>query len=419
VLKKCHAIINYFVILGPWMALAGNGIGDIYLVLSSIFIMIQAVIDKEFKSHILKFEAWKIFFILFMIWGIFSASQSVHPTNSITEILAYIRFPIYLTALTYWLCKDEKNWNYLIASALAACIFMAATIFIEKIRYPDRARLYGTWSQSVKANWFFIGYAMLPMLWLFINTDKILSHSFKATQIASTCLVFTVITAMFVTGQIYVTLLVILNTLVIFVVYFFVKSKAIYSFILFTCLIFTLFIASMLFPDVLERFQYSLLKRLPWFETSDYNMPMASGLIIAKAHWLIGVGPGEYLYTCQQMFDFSVDFPHSSRQKCLDHPHNIYIQVFAETGFIGLVLFACIVLSFITPIILAGFNIIKQQVSNEVSKSNLVNIALAASTIAFLLFPVSTYSQAFGQHLNYFVFTSIAFATALYKKTDH
>lgn len=415
--KKIHSAINYFVISGPWMALAGNGVGDAYLILSSIFIIIQAIIDKEFKSHILKFEAWKIFFILFIIWGVFSASQAVHSINSYIEILSYIRFPIYLTALTYWLCKDEKNWNYLIMSALAACIIMAAVIFVEKIRYPERTRLYGTWSQSVKANWFFIGYAMLPMLWLFINKNKILSLSFIATQIAPIFLIFTIITAMFLTGQIYVTLLVIFNTLAIFFIYFFIKSKAIYIFLLFSGLVFTLFVASMFFPDVLERFQHSLLTRLPWFETSDYNMPMTTGLLVGKANWLMGVGPGEYLYTCQQMFDFSVDFPHSPWRKCLNHPHNIYIQIFAETGIIGLMLFTAIVFSFISPIVIAGFKLAKAGLKNEAHRNHLVNLTLAASTMIFLLFPISTYSQAFGQHLNYFVFTGIAFSLSLYHRT--
>jgi len=82
---------------------------------------------------------------------------------------------------------------------------------------------------------------------------------------------------------------------------------------------------------------------------------------------------------------------------CPWHPHNLYLQIAAETGLIGLALFSSLVIYLLISAITAF--------KKSAGKNN-----IAAAMLIISLFPLQTYSQAFGQSRNFYLWTLIGFA---------
>jgi O-antigen ligase len=86
--------------------------------------------------------------------------------------------------------------------------------------------------------------------------------------------------------------------------------------------------------------------------------------------------------------------------ECPWHPHNLYLQIAAETGLIGLILFCLI------SIYLGASAVSSYWKSHD--KNN-----IASAIILIALFPIQTYSQAFGQSRNFYLWTVIGFALSI------
>jgi len=47
---------------------------------------------------------------------------------------------------------------------------------------------------------------------------------------------------------------------------------------------------------------------MPWIVSSDYYMPMVTGLFIGRNNLFFGVGHDKFLHHCQITFDFTKEF---------------------------------------------------------------------------------------------------------------
>jgi O-antigen ligase len=140
----------------------------------------------------------------------------------------------------------------------------------------------------------------------------------------------------------------------------------------------------------------SAIKRLPWMASSDYNLPWTTGVTMAIENPLYGVGPKNFNLYCLSLKDSGTLEAILHVTECQWHPHNLYLQILSETGVPGLMLFG-----------LLAFYIGLQAYRHSLATHWADNIPLI---LAFaLFFPVQTYSQAFGQSKNFFVWTVIGF----------
>ena len=126
--------------------------------------------------------------------------------------------------------------------------------------------------------------------------------------------------------------------------------------------------------------------------SSDYHEPWKAGINIAFENPIFGIGPKNFnLYCMKLQQDANIESLLNITQ-CPWHSHNLYISIAAESGIIGLILFLLIVVY----ILLLAF-----RASRTTNWEN--NTSFLLSFILF--FPLQTYSQAFGQSLNFYFWT--------------
>ena len=119
-----------------------------------------------------------------------------------------------------------------------------------------------------------------------------------------------------------------------------------------------------------------------------------------------GVGPSGTRNTCANL-DTNLPEWLPGKNYCGNHPHNFYVQLFAETGIIGLILGCIMVGSIISSCFKARFEGI--------------NCPMAATAFVVPLaffFPLQQFGSFFGQWGNLFTWFAIAFAVSQHQRWD-
>jgi O-antigen ligase len=88
-------------------------------------------------------------------------------------------------------------------------------------------------------------------------------------------------------------------------------------------------------PEMLQRSVLSIGDKLADFSGSDYGRVFSAAWRVWQANFWFGTGFDSYQLVCEQMQLLA-----TSRAPC-SHPHNVYLELGAETGLIGLLLFIC------------------------------------------------------------------------------
>ena len=161
-------------------------------------------------------------------------------------------------------------------------------------------------------------------------------------------------------------------------------------------------------PDVKDRFTKKFFDSLPLvsFQSAHWGA-WRSGLQQGFETPIIGIGPSGTRKTCFELPKNSPEWL-PGKNLCANHPHNFYIQLFAETGLIGLFFGVCMIISIIVTCFSAR-------------KINLnCPMLCTAFVIPFaLFFPIQQFGSFFGQWGNLFIWFAIAFALSnsqIYKK---
>ena len=127
------------------------------------------------------------------------------------------------------------------------------------------------------------------------------------------------------------------------------------------------------------------------------------GLNAGLLNHYFGIGADNYEIYCKDLLNQG-QIQLLNVKTCASHPHNLFIQVFAETGLPGLLLFCVLAISLLNePLKHFNFN-------------RPCTLCITALAILIMVFwPISTYSQAFGQHKNMFTWFLIGWAlTSVY-----
>jgi len=97
--------------------------------------------------------------------------------------------------------------------------------------------------------------------------------------------------------------------------------------------------------QVINRQFFSILEIINHYSDSPYGKLWNAGIAIGLKNLVFGVGPMHFEMHCEVISDF-----------CAYHPHNIYIEFFAETGIIGLSIFLCLLYAIIKNYFLSSKN---------------------------------------------------------------
>jgi len=159
-------------------------------------------------------------------------------------------------------------------------------------------------------------------------------------------------------------------------------------------------------PDLTNQFGKHFIHHIPLTNMSDSNVYWGSwrgGIQQGLLTPIKGIGPSGTRNTCANL-DTNLPEWLPGKNNCGNHPHHFYIQLFAEVGFIGL-LIGCIMFG---SIIITCY------------KARQENFDCPMAATAFvvplgLFFPIQQFGSFYGQWGNLFTWFAIAFAVSQYQ----
>lgn len=138
--------------------------------------------------------------------------------------------------------------------------------------------------------------------------------------------------------------------------------------------------------------------KLLFFSKSHHEHFKAAYSIFEKNKF-IGSGPNTFRLNCQKKF-------YDHNHKCTTHPHNIYIQLLAETGLLGFMCILSLLMYFIFKILMSYKN------KNKVQSYIFIHLFV-------LIFPISTYGNFFNNYNSIMMYLPVGFYLYILNNTDN
>lgn len=326
----------------PFLLIFSRSIADLTVLITGIIFLIISFQRKDWAWTKNTWFRLNILFWLYLL--LINTPISIHPTESLAHAFFYLRWPLFAAALAYWLFIDEIRQRYFLITLAVVCVFVFLDTSLQYVTGQDlfgytkasQTRLTGPFTRPIP------GIMMLRVLFLLLFLS-IISHQlftpikriFFTLAILCPGLLF-----MFITGERMALLLFFAGSILVLVgllmeqkVY---RVKILVGLLLITgfCIFFIL-----LNPETAQRSIYSIYDKLLHFADSDYGMVFRAAIISWEQAPVLGHGFHTYKVVCEEMGILA-----QWGMQC-SHPHNLYLQIAAECGFIGLVLFICMVVS--------------------------------------------------------------------------
>ena len=341
-LSKFQKLMTYFWVLGPFIFLIERDPADLWLTLISITFLIRCFLKKDWNWA---GQLWFVFAFLFWIVSMTSGILGPYDKYSFFQGFIWIRFPLYVAAAQVWLGKDRDIRMVMFVSILIGMLIMCLILMAEII-YEPKERLTWPYGDSVPGS--YLTKISLPIYCTFI---ALITFKFKRFSILSSIISIGTLTIVLSTGERSNFLIRFFSGILAFFSWRKNKLNAFKSFIFFMVillLIITLFLnfnkskkkSTDFHNSNYDRYVTQFFKSIPLVNTSDDNSywgAWRSGIHQGLIKPIIGLGPSSSRKHCKTLSEKGIDWL-PGKNYCGNHPHNYYIQIFAETGLIGLIL---------------------------------------------------------------------------------
>ena len=395
-LSKFDRLMTLFWLLGPFIYLIERSPADIWLTFLGLCFLFKCF--KNSNWYWLN-QWWSKCVIIFWIIAVFSSVISPDPEFSIGRALAWIRFPLYAAAAQVWLAKDKEIRFLMIISLLIGSIIMMVFISFEFFYDPaygfnpnPKGRLLGPYGDLVPGGYF--GKVCLP---LFCFSVALINS--KKTFISILCIIFSILilSHTIMTGERGHVLILFCSGIVSLIVWRFNFSKSLIMLVLISLVFFAYF--NTYGSHLTSRFTNSFISSVPFAFTKEnpYWGAWRSGIQQGLSTPIIGIGANGTRKTCEKLPLHWLP----GKNYCGGHPHNFYIQLFAETGLIGL-FFG----------ILMFFSILKTCWDARNKKDPKLTEYIAFVIPLAVFFPIQNHGNFFGQWGNLFLWFGLALAIA-------
>ena len=346
-------IIFFSLIFMPVALVAGPAVMET-LIFVSCFSFLSLITIKEIKFHIDK----KIIFILslYLIIIVISSLISINPIVSLKSGVLSLRFFIFVLAGVFLLSNFEPGCKYLFYTYTCFIMFIAVDAFVQYfygynfflIEPIDETRITGFFGNEKKLGSYLVRF--FPIL-IGLSLIFIKNKNFLILLVPALILFF----LLFLTRE-RITLVFFLITIIYLTVYFWNEIlKNMKVFILFTVILISI-------PVLMHYFDVAgIKKRLVHTKkqiTNDheglvfYSMQHQSfaktSFEIFKSNKLFGSGIKSYRETCKQV-------KLSFKKNCSTHPHNVFFQLLAETGLLGILFYLTFLFLVIKELVLFFF----------------------------------------------------------------
>ena len=386
--------MTIFWLLGPLIYLIERDPADLWLTLISLIFLSRCVKRKDWNWTS---QIWFKSALALWVFGLFSAVTSTEPFFTFQQGFVWIRFPLYVAAAQVWLAKDRDIRILMLLTMLIGMLLMCGILIAETLIEP-KVRLTLPYGDLVPG-----GYIAKVSLPLFCVLMAIAVSKKSKAGVFSGMIGLLSIGVSALTGERTNFLIRACGGILASIVW---KSK----FLMISLLIFieVLAVLALFFtrPDLSKRFGNQFLNSIPITNTSDNNPYWGAwrgGIQQGLLNPIKGIGPSGTRNACTNL-DTNLPEWLPGKNYCGNHPHNFYIQLFAEVGTVGLLL-GCIMFG---SIITTCF------------KARLENFNCPMAATAFvvplgLFFPIQQFGSFYGQWGNLFTWFAIAFAVSHYQ----
>ena len=347
--SKCFALATfarYLPYLLPLLLLFSRALADVTVLMVGLSFLFRSyrLNDWHWTKHIWFKLSLVFWFYLLLI----NTPLSINPLDSLIHAIAYIRWPLFAAALAYWVLNNEKNQRNLLISLLFVSFIIMADTSLQYFTGQDLlghttpipTRLTGPYSRPIP------GIMLLRVLFITIFAAIILpplsDAKYRVKYILS--MLFIGFVFMFITGERMALILFGAGSIV--VTFGLLLTAKIKLFKLITSLLFIIGLFSILFiiaPDTTDRSIFSIAIKLNNFTHSDYGVVFRAAYIAWQENIIFGSGYHTYKTVCENLGVLAILGKEWGMQ--CSHPHNLYLQIAAETGLVGLFTFSLSILS--------------------------------------------------------------------------
>ena len=331
-LSKFQKIMTYFWILGPFIFLIERDPADLWLTLISIIFLIRCFYKKDWNWA---GQLWFVFAFLFWLSSMISGILGPYDKYSFFQGFIWIRFPLYVAAAQVWLGKDRDVRMVMFVSILIGMLIMCLILLAENI-YEPKERLSWPYGDLVPGS--YLAKISLPIYCTFI---ALITIKFKRFSLLSLVVSLTSLTLVLSTGERGNFLIRFFSGILAFFSWKNNKLNRFKSFIIFMVIILLILTSFLAFnKSYYDRYVTHFFKSIPIINTSNDNSywgAWRSGIQQGLIKPVIGLGPSSSRKHCKTLPEKGIDWL-PGKNYCGNHPHNYYIQIFAETGLVGLTL---------------------------------------------------------------------------------
>lgn len=326
----------------PALLLFSRAIADITILLIGILFLISSFQQQDWQWAK---QPWFRFSLLFWAYLLLvNVPFSVDPADSLLYAITFMRWPLFAAAISCWLLLSQVRQQHFLIALLATSLFIGLDTgwqFVTGVDWfgipaaPDN-RLTGPFRNPVA------GIMMVRVEFILLFAVAVFaclkSAARQTLYIAGMLMAFLVL--IFITGERMAFILCIAGSLLVligFTLQYPLNRKLIF---LGCLLLATLIIAlSLWLPETAHRMIFSSVDKLQNFRDSDYGQVFQGAIEVWQYYPWLGSGLHSYQSVCNELGVLA-----SSEMHCT-HPHNLYLQIGAETGLVGVGLFSLLVLS--------------------------------------------------------------------------
>jgi len=328
-------IISYFpvaIILGP-------------LIAETFLLLLNVLFFFNFKTKIFFKDKNLLLFLVIWVYLILNIFLSNNANNEFLRQISYIRFIIFAFAICEFI-KNKEDFNQIFKIWLITFIITFADLIYEKIngvnffgfQSPNKLRLVGFLKDELKIAYIITGFCFL-----------IAGHLFNIKKTGYIAIIFLLLTVtiIFITGE-RSNFLKSIIFLFLFTFFVFNKDlkKVFFINLLTLALIVSLFnlikTSNSLYSQFYERLLFkdddnkiNVYKNL--LELSPHPAHFIASVKIANDYPFFGAGIKNFRSICSDKKYETKKY--NSAQICSTHPHQVYLEVISEAGYLGLIFF--------------------------------------------------------------------------------